>query len=658
MALHHDETGRTTASRVAKKAKRSERSKSEHAPSSTTSPTSPTSPTKPSSPKSGVTDTPAHPSSTATSQAIDQALKRKRKIYIVFAAMGILGSVLLAYVFFFRSSGQGSQKGATPSKTMLGNFTEWAAVVGSQSCAGVPRKIFTMKGTIGDAAVASILCVCTVRPNNCGIGGGLFAIYYDRLNKKATVINARETAPANLTAKMLEAENASTIGPLSTGVPSFLSGLDSLLKATKSKVKWNDLVADALYYAKKGVIVSKELANDIQRNAKTINANMDLKEYLSEKRVFYKAGDTMVQDRMAETLTAIGKDGPSTFYKGTLRNKLLDDMKRKGCKITQTDMSNYNAEQEEPVKINLAPYTLYAPKAPGGGTVLGLILGLVSTFLTRGELIDDEQHMHYLVESIKYGMARRTSLADPKFFPLENVLKDFTSKTYIDRMATKIRPKALRDASAYGITPVKNDKGSGQIAIVAANGDAVAITASINSPFGSQVISKSTGIILNNVIDNFYLRDQFDLDGNLETPNNKISPGKRPLSNMAPTIVTDPSGNVVAVASSTGGPKIVSGLTQVLARMLWMKANPKVAIDSGRLHHQLRPYVLFAESSVPKDILDGLRKRSHDVQILSHWGNDVIALLRRKNRILAAYDFRKQTDAGVDGGMHSANKTG
>lgn len=219
-------------------------------------------------------------------------------------------------------------------------------------------------------------------------------------------------------------------------------------------------------------------------------------------------------------------------------------------------------------------------------------------------------------------------------------------------VSTKIRDKPQLDSAFYGLIREQlRDHGSGQLCIISPNGDAFAMTSSINTEFGALFLSHHTGIWMNNVMNDFSTPYADNVYGLPPAYANFIAARKRPMSSLAPSIVVDAKGDVMLAITSTGSGTIGSGIAQVLARILWMGHTVKEAIDCGRLYNQLYPDEVRYESTVDNDVLDGLRRRGHKT-VQFPWEGNVIAAARdaRTNLLNGSYDYRNQSSGGVDGG--------
>lgn len=223
------------------------------------------------------------------------------------------------------------------------------------------------------------------------------------------------------------------------------------------------------------------------------------------------------------------------------------------------------------------------------------------------------------------------------------MLRNLTSKEYAQSIRKRIVDNTTFDLDYYGAVLYQpDDYGTAHVAVVAPNGDAVSVTSSINQYFGAKVRSRSTGIILNNVMGDFSAPNITNYFGLPPSPANFIRPGKRPLSSMCPAVFVDEAGDVRLVIGAAGGTRITSGTALVSARNLWLKEDIKTAIDRRRIHHQLFPQTLFFEKGFDEEILEGLERLGHAIKMYETGGPIVVAVARDEDSRLHAYsDARK-----------------
>ncbi|XP_077528173.1 glutathione hydrolase 1 proenzyme-like [Haemaphysalis longicornis] len=479
-----------------------------------------------------------------------------------------------------------------------------------------------------------------------------------RKEKKAYVVDGRETAPAAATWAFYEKTKRSRAATY-VAIPGQMKALEALLNLTGTAVPWAELFHGAIELAHGGFAVGPELAAIIA--SKPDIGYTALSEIFWRKSKPLQAGDFVVQWQLADTLRKLAQRKAS-FYQGELARAIVSDLAHEGGVITEEDLASYEANVTEPISFPLAGgYTLLVPRPPAGGIYVGIALSVISRFLLEGTapVSGDSMTAHRLVEALKFAFSRRSVLGDPKFFNMTQVIADAVSEEtaakIVSIIASHLGPSS--EPSYYG-QPFRGPLGFGtaHLGFLADNGDAVVVASSINSMFGSLVMSRRTGIIFNNDMLDFDLPHEFDQFNLSQTQRNQVSPRRRPLSSQSPCIVLQDGRGVAMLASGSGGGRIVSGIAQVIMRVLWMDQTVKEAVDAGRLHHQLVPDTLFIEDTVSevREIVDTLRFLGHSIDVQSSSPSDIMAMANRvgatgEGKINAAYDYRRQTNDFVDG---------
>ncbi|XP_064481684.1 scoloptoxin SSD14-like [Ornithodoros turicata] len=611
------------------------------------------------------TATPSSPKTTAPHKGVVGAL-----VALLFAAL-IIGSVFLVKALVLGKHDDTVIEPRYVSPVEMGSFKNWIAVTGAKLCDHVPKKIFAKNGTVGDAAVATMLCICVVMPHRCGLGGGFFATYYNRRQRTAHAISCRGQAPKESRRDMFSGkkdELLSLYGGKAVAVFGVLRGFGMILNTTGHNLPWKDLFQDAIKYAREGFPVYDEIHNYIEGLKVQINQNTILKKALFKKNCPSSLvacplaiGDIMKNKVLADTLTNISLLNSEALNSPPYSKILAEDIRKEAGIITASDLENFQPILDPPLIVKLAGgFRLYTLPLPSGGTITSYITNIINQFVVDGQLPDDERTAHIFIEAFKFGFATREHLGDPRSSDFEGekrrrlfeLMQTLTSNTYAARIKAKIKEQTVADTGYYGLNFTgKDGHGSGQLVIVAPNGDAISMVASINTEFGALVLSRRTGIWMNNVMDDFSQAAQSDIYDFVPTSGNYILEGKRPLSSLAPSIVVDSSGDFVIGITSTGSGTIITGIVQVLARILWMRNTVKEAIDCFRIHTQLKPDIVKYENTTDKSVVSGLQRRKHNVTLYK-WDGNVIAVVR--DRQLKVYngssDYRTAQTGGVTGG--------
>ncbi|XP_076359107.1 scoloptoxin SSD14-like [Tachypleus tridentatus] len=541
------------------------------------------------------------------------------------------------------------------SFSILGTFEKAVVLVDAQPCASIGNDILQKGGSAVDGAIAVLFCDGVVNPHSMGLGGGLFMTVYIRLvlaqitYKKTEVIDGRETAPGNATIGMFEGNNTlSTVGGLAVAVPGELKAY-WLAHQRYGKLNWSDLVLPSVKLSRNGIKVGKHLGKMIMRFKDTIMSEPSLREVFFNNATgdVYKEGEILKRPMLAVTLQKIAKNGADELYSGETGRNLIEDIQGFGGIITMEDLKNYEAKVKDAIPIQLRDgETLYTVPPPGCGTLVGFILNILAGFnITYNDVKDVKSSVltyHRMVEAFKYAYAERTYLGDEDFVNVTKVLSDITSVKYAENIRKKISdvetfPPESYGGDFYGV----EDHGTAQVTVVDSEGNAVSASSTINTHFGCKRRSPSTGIILNNEMDDFSSPNVINYFGLPPSPANFIKPGKRPLSSMSPSVILDKARGLKTVIGGSGGSRIITAITQVLIRSMWLGNSIKEAIDALRIHHQLYPNTVFYEKHFPQIYLDGLTRLGHKTALDSKATQIQQIVKQSDGKLSANVDYRK-----------------
>jgi gamma-glutamyltranspeptidase / glutathione hydrolase len=500
------------------------------------------------------------------------------------------------------------------------------------SQAGV--EIMREGGNAVDAAVATGFALAVVHPAAGNLGGGGFMLIR-MADGKAHFVDYREKAPAAAKPDMyLDAqgnviEGASEIGYKSIGVPGSVAGM---LYAEKKygKLTLQQVMAPAIKLAREGYALTWGEARDFQ-------GDTYLAKFAESRRIFqrdgnyYHPGDIFRQPDLARTLERIAAK-PDDFYHGAIARELAAAIQKGGGIITAEDLAQYEVKEREPIRGTYRGYEiLSAPPPSSGGTVLVEALNILEGYDLAKLGNRSSQSIHLTTEAFRRAFFDRAEfMGDPDFskIPVAQLIdKKYAAawRESIDPAHASVskelkRPAIFNELEQYAAAhpqPVSMHEGphTTHYSVVDADGDAVAVTTTINAWFGSQVTADGLGFLLNDEMDDFSAKPGVpNADGLIQGAANAIGPGKRPLSSMTPTIVVR-DGKPFLVLGSPGSSKIITTVANVLMGVVDYGMNIQEAVNAPRFHNQWLPDVVNVEKWFSPDTISALQKMGHHVQI-------------------------------------------
>lgn len=477
-----------------------------------------------------------------------------------------------------------------------------------------------------DAAVATAYALSVVEPFSAGLGGGGFLLYFDAKTKKVTVVDYREVAPKRAHRDMYLDKNGkvdpdrSLTGILAVAVPGMVPGLFEAQKKL-GRLKLQEVLDPAIELAKDGFIVPPgfhDASSDRLEALQKHNANVFLKDGQP-----YAVGDRLVQAELAKTLQALKKQGPRLFTHGRVAKAIARHSKKLGGLLTLDDLKRFKPRFREALWGAYRGYRVATmPPPSSGGTHLLQMLKMLELDRAKRQP-SPTQDVHVLMEIMRRAYAdRATFMGDPKFvsIPLSGLL----SESYLLQRYLTIKPfSASRSASIKAGAPAPHEPNdTTHLSVIDAEGNAVALTQTINYTFGSCVVVPGTGIVLNDEMDDFAAAPGApNIYGLVGSEANSVQPGKIPLSSMTPTILIK-DGKARLAVGSPGGSTIITTTLQVILNVLDKGMNVQDAVAAPRLHMQWLPDATLIEP----DALPAQRKRAllnlgHRFKDRSSWGN-------------------------------------
>lgn len=491
----------------------------------------------------------------------------------------------------------------------------------TSSASKVGAAVLRDGGNAVDAAVATALALAVTLPEAGNLGGGGFMLVWPGEGREAVCFDYRETAPARATGTMF-APGETRLGHKVVGVPGTPRGLE-LAHRRFGKLPWQRLAAPAVKLAEEGFVVGPRLAsalNDLLRTSE---------KFAELQRVFAKpdgskwsADDRLVQPDLAATLRRLYDEGPATFYTGKIARQIVAEMDAGGGLITLDDLAVYRAKERRPVRGTYRGYEILgAPPPSSGGTATIEALNILEACKLHEAERRSARAQHLIIEALRRAFCDRALwLGDPDFIHVPDTL---LTKEHAARRAADIN---LRQATpSERLAPEIHLAGEGSdtthFSVIDAAGMAVANTYTLEHSYGSRVVVRGAGFLLNNEMTDFNWRPgHTDHRGAIGTPANTITPGKRMLSSQSPTIVLR-DGRPVLVTGSPGGRTIISTVVGVLVDTLCYERSLREAIDAPRWHHGWFPdAVLFEGATDPAfaALLGELAELGHHVEKKLH----------------------------------------
>src|ERR1700681_4900075 len=476
-------------------------------------------------------------------------------------------------------------------------------------------------GNAIDAAVAVGYALAVVYPAAGNLGGGGF-MTIQLADGRKTFLDFRETAPKGATANMYLDKDGnvikglSTKGHLAVGVPGSVSGME-YAREKYGTMKRAELIAPALQLAEDGFALDQ---GDIDL---LLTATKDFQEDPASAAIFlnngkpYQVGEKLVQHELAETLREISKSGTDGFYKGFVGSAIVASSQAGKGLITQDDLDGYKTRELAPVECDYRGYhVVSAPPPSSGGVIICEILNVLEGYPLKELGYHSAQAVHYQIEAMRHAYVDRNSyLGDPDF--VKNPLDRLLDKNYASKIRAAIDPqKAGVSRDLKPGVPPHEGVNTTHYSIVDGQGNAVSVTYTLNDRFGAKVTVAKTGILLTDEMDDFTAKLGVpNLYGLVQGEANAITPGKRPLSSMSPTIVSR-DGKPVMVIGTPAGSRIITVVVHCILNVIDYGMNIQEAIDAPRFHQQWLPETTnvepFALSPDTRKILLGMGHRFGD----------------------------------------------
>ena len=464
----------------------------------------------------------------------------------------------------------------------------------SPEAADVGVAVLKQGGTAVDSAVAVAFAMAVTHPAAGNIGGGGFMLVYPP-GGEPTVFDYRETAPAAVNRDTF-AKTTDWINHKAVGVPGTVRGLE-LAHQKFGKLPWKDLVTPAVRLAGDGFVLDASTAKSLNEVLKRKPGNDEFRRVLGKPGGGpWQVGDRWVQKDLAQTLRKIADGGADAFYSGELADLMVAEMKAGGGYITKDDLGGYKAKERKPIHGTYRGYDVYGPPPPSSGAIaLVEMLNVLEGFGLAKLGSGSAEARHLIAEAMRRAYADRARyLGDSDFVRVPDFL---TTKEHARKLAATIDPKKATPSAAVApdIKLTAEGDSTTHFSVIDRAGMAVANTYTLEASYGSRVVVRGAGYVLNNEMGDFNSRPGVTTTrGRIGTDPNLVAPGKRMLSSMTPTIVAK-NGKPVLVTGSPGGRTIINTVLCVVTNVIDFGMDVRAAVDAPRQHHQWFPDELAVE---------------------------------------------------------------
>jgi len=548
-------------------------------------------------------------------------------------------------------------------------FKRHVVVCQEGNAADAGRDTMRAGGNAVDAAVASAFALAVTHPAAGNLGGGGFLVAYLADRREVVTIDFRESAPLGSTETMYLDAGRKLVprhrgGARAAGVPGTVRGLGLAHKKHGSR-PWAALVTPAAKLARDGFPLSETLARSLNAQLFAESEKTDIPEDLGPRderlglypesvhafrkadETAWKAGEILRQPDLADTLDRIARDGPDEFYTGETARRIDAYCRDKAGLITLADLKAYQAIARSPVKGTFRGVEVYGMGPPASGGILMIqMLNILERYDLKADGPKSPKTVHRVTEAMRRAFyTRATEIADPDRVTID--IDRLTSKAEADRLARTITDEATPSASLSPFPILDPGEGADttHLSTMDENGNAVALTYTLEEGYGSKAVVSGCGFLLNNEMGDFNLiPGRTDRGGRIGTEPNRIAPGKRMLSSQSPTIVVK-DGKVRLVTGSPGGRTIPNTTLWVVLNTIEFGMSPQEAVDSPRTHHQWFPDRLVLEgSSWVEPTREALREMGHALGSSRFQGDaHSIAVDPSTGRKFGAADRRRAT---------------
>ena len=515
-------------------------------------------------------------------------------------------------------------------------------------------------GNAVDAAIAIAFALAVTHPAAGNLGGGGF-MKIRLKDGRTTAIDYREMAPAAATrnvyldkeGNVIEGDGGSIEGYRAAGVPGTVRGMELALKKYGSgRMSWAQLVEPARRLAANGFTVNYTLARGLRGNSEYLSKYPETKRIYLNNGKFYNEGDVFVQADLAATFTRLQQRGPNEFYTGQTAQLIAADMKRHNGLLTLDDLRGYVAKERQPLRGNYRGYEVVSmPPPSSGGAVLIEMLNILEGYDFKKIDWASADRYHLMTEAMRRAFADRAEyMGDADYVKVP--IAGLVDKKYATQLRNTINPQ--RASSSEQVKAGKplgyESEETTHFTVVDSQGNAVSNTYTLNNSYGSAVVAKGTGLLMNDEMDDFAAKPgTANLYGLIQGERNAVAPRKRPLSAMTPTCVLRKDGTLWFTVGSPGGPTIINTVLDVITNVVDYGMNIQQAIDAPRIHHQWLPdELVFEPYGLSGDTQAALAARGHKLAKPRYLGDAEGIMIEEKTGMrLGATDPRRSDGLAV-----------
>jgi gamma-glutamyltranspeptidase/glutathione hydrolase len=478
-------------------------------------------------------------------------------------------------------------------------------------------------GNAIDAAIAVQFALAVTLPRAGNIGGGGFMMIH-LANGDVKALDFREKAPSRATRTMFLDEDGNYVpelsrsGGLASGVPGTVDGMISALER-HGTLPLEVILEPAMRLAREGFELTHSHAESLNRHrVDFLKYEGSSNTFIKEDGSYWESGDIFKQPELAETFERIARRGRDGFYSGYTARLIIDEQQRQGGRMTLRDLRNYESVWRDPIIKEFNGHRFYMmPPPSSGGVVMSQVLSMIGELNPDSTGVNSSSYIHLLSEALRRSFADRNYyLGDPDFvdMPIETLLSDsYNNDRFLDFAPDRATPSS--EISHGEIQGFAESDETTHFSVVDANGNAVAVTTTLNGSYGSHVTVSGAGFLMNNEMDDFSAKPgEPNMYGLIGAEANAVEPDKRMLSSMSPTIVTH-NGVLKMVAGGSGGPRIITAVLQNILNHIVYEMDATEAISAPRFHHQWLPDTILSEQfTLPADVSDALKRKGHSIR--------------------------------------------